>query len=153
MSFLEDRILVSRAGLVLGGRYGAEDERDQQSFHGEASRHFYTAGDNLALALLAHYFRICSGWKRQVRSSRLTRVRLRATVTQVKIRSIVHKGLKRLYEDDVAKGVPPDTVDKLRKVFAFLDDMEDPEELRLLPSWKAHSLTGTSNGTRSISVN
>jgi hypothetical protein len=42
--------------------------------------------------------------------------------------------LKRLYADDATKGVPPDTVDKLRKMFAFLDDMEDPEELRMLPS-------------------
>ena len=152
MSFLEDRILVSRAGLVLGGRYGAEDERDQQSFHGEASRLFYTAGDNLALALLTHYFRILPGWKRQVRSSQLTRVRLRATVAEVKIRSIVHKGLTKLYEDDIARGVPPDALDKLRKVFAFLDDMEDPEELRLLPSWKVHTLTGDRKGTWSLSV-
>jgi proteic killer suppression protein len=70
----------------------------------------------------------------------------------VKIRSIVHKGLTKLDEDDVAKGVPPDTVDKLRKVFAFLDEMEDPEELRLLPSWKVHTLTGDRKGTWSLSV-
>jgi addiction module HigA family antidote len=30
-------------------------------------------------------------------------------------------------------------------MFAFLDDMEDPEELRMLPSWKAHTLTGMKN--------
>ena len=44
------------------------------------------------------------------------------------IRSFAHKGLKRLYEEDSAKGVPPDTVDKLRKMFAFLDGMDDPED-------------------------
>ena len=152
MSFLEDRTPVSRARLVLGGRYRAEDERDQQSFHGEASRQFYIAEDNLALALSTHYFRILPGWKRQARSLQLTSVRLRATVAQVKIRSFVHKGLKKLYEDDVAKGVPPDAVDKLRKVLAFLDDMEDSEELRLLPSWKVHTLTGDRKGTWSLSV-
>ena len=43
----------------------------------------------------------------------------------MKIRNFVHKGLKGLYTEDSAKGVPPDTVDKLRKMFAFLDDMED----------------------------
>jgi proteic killer suppression protein len=58
-------------------------------------------------------------------------------VIQVRIRNFIHKGLKKLYVDDATKGVPPDTVDKLRKMFAFLDDMEDPEELRMLPSWKA----------------
>ena len=70
----------------------------------------------------------------------------------MKIRSFVHKGLKKLYEEDNAKGVPPDTADKLRKMFAFLDEMEDPEELRALPSWKFHTLTGDRNGTWSLSV-
>jgi toxin HigB-1 len=81
----------------------------------------------------------------------LTSVRLRATLARVRIRNFVHKGLKRFYEDDVAKGVPPDTGDKLRKVLAFLDDMEDPEELRALPSWKVHTLTGDRKGTWSLS--
>jgi proteic killer suppression protein len=82
----------------------------------------------------------------------LTSVRLRATVVQVKIRNFVHKGLKKLYSDDATKGVPSDTVDKLRKMLAFLDDMEDSEELRMLPSWKAHTLTGDCKGTWSLSV-
>lgn len=88
-------------------------------------------------------------WKSLVR---LTSVRLRATVNQVRIRNFVHKGLRMLYEDDIAKGVPPDTVDKLRKMIAFLDNMEDPEELRALPSWKVHTLTGDRKGTWSLSV-
>ena len=70
----------------------------------------------------------------------------------MKIRNFVHKGLKKLYTDDNSRGVPPDTVDKLRKMFAFLDDMEDPEELRVLPSWKVHTLTGNRKGTWSLSV-
>ena len=69
----------------------------------------------------------------------------------MKIRNIVHKGLKRLYAEDNAKGVPPDT-DKLRKMLAFLDDMQAPEELRSLPSWKVHTLTGDRKGTWSLSV-
>ena len=82
----------------------------------------------------------------------MTSVRLRATVAPVRIRNFIHKGLKKLYADDVAKGVPPDTLDKLRKMLAFLDDMEDPEELRALPSWKVHVLTGDRKGTWSLSV-
>jgi proteic killer suppression protein len=70
----------------------------------------------------------------------------------VKIRNIVHKGLKRFYSEDSTKGVPPDTVDKLRKMLAFLDDMQEPEELRALPSWKVHRLTGDRKGTWSLSV-
>jgi len=61
----------------------------------------------------------------------------------VTIRNFVHKGLKRLYAEDSAKGVPPETVDKLRKMLAFLDDMQDPEELRSIPTWKVHTLTAT----------
>lgn len=70
----------------------------------------------------------------------------------MKIRNIVHKGLKRLYEEDDSRGIPPDVVDKLRKMLAFLDDMEAPEELRALPSWKVHMLTGDRKGTWSLSV-
>ena len=57
--------------------------------------------------------------------------RLRSS--SLKIRSFSHKGLKkRLYVEDSTKGVPPDTVDKLRKMLAFLDNMEDPDELYAL---------------------
>lgn len=70
----------------------------------------------------------------------------------MKIRNFVHKGLKKLYAEDNAKGVPPDTVDKLRKMLAFLDEMEAPEELRVLRSWKAHTLTGDRKGKWSLSV-
>ncbi len=70
----------------------------------------------------------------------------------MRIRSFAHKGLKRLYAEDSAKGVSPDTADKLRKMFAFLDDMQDPEELRSLPAWKAHQVAGDRKGTWSLSV-
>lgn len=70
----------------------------------------------------------------------------------MRIRDFTHKGLKRLYTDGTAKGVPPDSMVKLRKMFAYLDNMEDPEELRVLPTWKAHVLTGDRKGTWSLSV-
>ena len=52
----------------------------------------------------------------------------------------------------MTKGVPGETVDKLHKMLAFLDEMEQPEELRSLPSWKAHMLSGDRKGTWSLSV-
>jgi len=70
----------------------------------------------------------------------------------LEIRSFAHKGLKRLYEDGNPKGVPADTLDKLRKMFAFLDAMHEPEELRQVPTWKVHTLTGQRKGTWSLSV-
>src|SRR5208283_1281420 len=70
----------------------------------------------------------------------------------MRIRGFTHKGLKRLYSEDSAKGVPPDTVDKLRKMFAFLDAMQEDNELRALTVWKVHTLTGDRQGTWSLSV-
>ena len=71
---------------------------------------------------------------------------------RVRIRSFAHKGLRRLYAEDSAKGVPPETVDKLRKMFAYLDNMDDAGELRALTAWKVHTLTGERRGTWSLSV-
>lgn len=51
----------------------------------------------------------------------------------MKIRSFAHKGPKRFYKDDNAKGVPPDTVDKLRKMFAFLGAMQEADDCGRLP--------------------
>jgi proteic killer suppression protein len=70
----------------------------------------------------------------------------------VKIRNFTHKGLERFYTENSPKGVPPEAVDKLLKMFAFLDDMEDPEELRALTAWKVHTLTGDRRGAWSLSV-
>jgi toxin HigB-1 len=79
-------------------------------------------------------------------------VTLQFTSSLVKIRNFVHKGLKRFYSEDSAKGIPPETLDKLRKMFAYLDDMEEPGELRTLTTWKAHLLAGDRKGTWSLSV-
>jgi toxin HigB-1 len=70
----------------------------------------------------------------------------------VDIRTFAHKGLKRLYQDDNAKGVPPDAADKLRKMLAYLDNIETVGELRALTAWKAHTLSGDRKGTWSLSV-
>jgi len=70
----------------------------------------------------------------------------------MRVRSIAHKGLRRLYEENSSKGLSADTVDKLRKMLTFLDAMENPEELRALPLWKAHILTGDRKGTWSLHV-
>lgn len=68
------------------------------------------------------------------------------------IRNFVHKGLKRLYLEDSAKGLAPDAVDKLRAMLTFLQDMEDPETLGVFPLWKAHQLTGERKGVWSLHV-
>jgi proteic killer suppression protein len=70
----------------------------------------------------------------------------------VKIRNFVHKGLKRLYEEDNPKGLPPSSVDKLRKMVVFLEAMNQADELRTIPVWKAHLLTASRKGSWSLHV-
>jgi proteic killer suppression protein len=70
----------------------------------------------------------------------------------MRIRNVRHKGLRRLVEADDASGLQPQVVDKLRKMIAFLQDMQGPDELRLVPTWKAHLLTGDRKGVWSLFV-
>jgi toxin HigB-1 len=70
----------------------------------------------------------------------------------VRIRSFVHKGLKQFYEQDIARGIPADSAEKLRKMLTFLDEMQDAGELHALPLWKAHVLKGDRAGTWSLSL-
>ena len=70
----------------------------------------------------------------------------------MRIRNFVHKGLKKLYLEDTAKGLPPDAADKLRAMLTFLQDMRDTDMLRALPGWKAHQLMGDRKGTWSLQV-
>ena len=43
-------------------------------------------------------------------------------------------------------------MDKLRKMFAFLDAMQSIDELRALTAWKVHTLIGDRKGAWSLSV-
>ena len=70
----------------------------------------------------------------------------------MKIRSVKHKGLGRLIEEDDDARLPAAFVDKIRKIIAFLQDMEREDELRTIPSWKAHKLTGDRKGAWSLFV-
>jgi toxin HigB-1 len=60
----------------------------------------------------------------------------------VRIKNIVHKGLRRLVEHDDAAAVPAAVALKLRRMVSFLQEMSLEEELRAIPTWKAHQLTG-----------
>ena len=70
----------------------------------------------------------------------------------MRIRNVVHKGLRRFIEDDDATGLQAAVVPKVRRIVTFLQDMEQEDELRTVPSWKAHQLTGDRKGTWSLFV-
>jgi proteic killer suppression protein len=70
----------------------------------------------------------------------------------VRIRNVIHKGLRRFIEEDDASGLQPAVVEKVRRIVSFLQDMEREDELRTVPSWKAHQLTGDRKGVWSLFV-
>ena len=61
------------------------------------------------------------------------------------IRSIRHKGLKRLYENDDPRGVNAEHLDKLRDILARLDASGKPEDMDL-PGFRLHPLRGARKG-------
>jgi proteic killer suppression protein len=70
----------------------------------------------------------------------------------MKIKNVIHKGLRRLIEDDDGSGLSPDTVSKLRLMVSFLQDMGHEDELRTIPTWRVHQLTGEQRGVWSLFV-
>jgi proteic killer suppression protein len=70
----------------------------------------------------------------------------------VRIRNVIHRALRRFIERDDASGLPPAVVEKVRNIVTFLQEMEDARELRNVPGWKVHRLSGDRKGTWSLTV-
>ena len=70
----------------------------------------------------------------------------------MKIRNVIHRGLRRFIARDDTSGLPPMVVEKVRNIVTFLQEMEDPRELRDVPGWHVHLLTGDRKGTWSLTV-
>jgi len=70
----------------------------------------------------------------------------------MRIGNVIQKGLRRFIEDDDSSGLPAAVVPKVRKIVSFLQDMQQEKELRSVPSWKAHQMTGDRQGTWSLFV-
>lgn len=70
----------------------------------------------------------------------------------MKIRNVVHKGLRRFIERNDSSGLPAASVEKVRNIMSFLQDMDEADEVRSIPNWKAHQLTGSRKGIWSLTV-
>ena len=70
----------------------------------------------------------------------------------MKIRNVVHKGLRAFIEDDDVSGLRPDVIVKVRRIISYLQDMEREDELQVVPAWKAHRLAGDRKGAWSLFV-
>jgi toxin HigB-1 len=67
------------------------------------------------------------------------------------IRSIRHKGLKRLYQDDDPSGVNPEHVSKLRNILARLDTARNVADMDL-PGFRLHPLKGELKSFHAVTV-
>ena len=65
----------------------------------------------------------------------------------MEIRSVAHKGLRRLIEDGNAAGLPAAYVGKIEAILSFLSDAPGVEAVQKLTVWRAHQLTGDRKGT------
>jgi proteic killer suppression protein len=67
------------------------------------------------------------------------------------IRSIRHKGLKRLHEDDDPREVIVEHADKLRDILARLDAAGDISDMHM-PGFRLHPLKGELKGLWAVTV-
>jgi toxin HigB-1 len=67
------------------------------------------------------------------------------------IRSFRHRSLKRLYKSDDRRGLPPEHVDKLRRILARLDEADEASAMDL-PGFRLHPLKGDLKGFWSVRV-
>ncbi len=70
----------------------------------------------------------------------------------MQIRSVSHRGLRNLVEDDDRKGIRPDLVNRIRRIVTALVLAPDLDGLMAPPGWRVHRLRGDRAGTWSISV-
>ena len=70
----------------------------------------------------------------------------------MRVRSVRHKGLKRLIEDDDERAIRRDLVRRVRNILAVLVTAPDMSGVRGPPGWRIHQLSGDRAGTWSVSV-
>lgn len=67
------------------------------------------------------------------------------------IESFKHKGLKKFYEEDDSRKLPPEMVERIRDILTALDAALAVEELNR-PSFRLHPLKGALKGNWAVTV-
>ena len=70
----------------------------------------------------------------------------------MRIGKIRHRGLRRFYEDDDPSGLPDASVPRIRNMLAALVFADSIENLKAMPGWRLHQLTGDRRGQWSLTV-
>jgi proteic killer suppression protein len=67
------------------------------------------------------------------------------------IEGFKHKGLKKFYEEDDSRKLPPEMVERIRDILTALDAALAVEELNR-PSFRLHPLKGALKGSWAVTV-
>lgn len=67
------------------------------------------------------------------------------------IRSFRHKGLKRLFENDDRRKLPPADIEKITRILARLDAAKAPQDMEA-PGFGLHPLKGSLKGYWAVTV-
>ena len=70
----------------------------------------------------------------------------------MEIKTVRHRGLKRLIDDDDGRQIRPDLLARVRNVLAMLISAPGMDQVAGPPGWRVHRLKGDRAGTWSISV-
>lgn len=70
----------------------------------------------------------------------------------MQIESIRHRALRRFAETGSTRGLPSGSIDRLRRMLAYIDAIEVADELRVPPNFGAHQLTGDRTSEWSLTV-
>jgi proteic killer suppression protein len=68
------------------------------------------------------------------------------------IRSIRHRGLRRLYESADGRDLPAAQVEKISDILLAIDEAANVKEVGLFPGWRLHPLKGDLKGFWSVTV-
>ncbi|HVC59292.1 MAG TPA: type II toxin-antitoxin system RelE/ParE family toxin [Acetobacteraceae bacterium] len=68
------------------------------------------------------------------------------------IRSVRHRGLRRLFEQDNASGLKQDQVKRIARALFLLDNAASPDQIDRIPGLRVHRLGGGLAGLWSMSV-
>lgn len=70
------------------------------------------------------------------------------------VRSVRHRGLRTLLENDNSRFLPPDLADRVRKILTVLILAEDIDWFidNAMPGWRVHRLSGKRRNEWSVSV-
>ncbi len=63
-----------------------------------------------------------------------------------------HKGLRRFYLDDDARGLRAAQIEKIRDILTALQEAAEPSDVALFLGWRVHRLKGDLKGFWSVTI-